>query len=146
MGFFSDQSYVQGMGDLVKALQGDATAQARSLANVPGQMVPLSALQRWVNGVIDPIFRKPATGVNIDSVIDHIKQSVIGLSQTLPAAKDLFGQDSKKDNQVFNALSPVSRKNSDSAGDMILKNYRTGQRQSRKVVKDAENIIKKIKK
>ena len=104
--FFSDQSYVQGIGNLVDAVQGDEYAIGQALANFPSQVIPLSSLQRWVTQIIDPIYRKPEKGISIEAVVENLKKGIPGLSQGLPAYEAPFGEESKRQFPLTNALSP----------------------------------------
>lgn len=100
--FFSDQSYVQGLGDLVKTIQGDTTAAKQAVANFPAQVIPLESLLGWVARIIDPIYRHPG------SPVESLKTQIPGLSKQVPAYTNPAGLPSKRQNLMFNAFSPVS--------------------------------------
>ena len=106
-GFFADQSYVRGMGEMLDLLRGEEGAIGRVMTSLPNQLVPLSSFQRWVNSLIDEVYRKPEKGVSIEALISNLKQSIVGLSQTLPPYPAPFGETSKRDFPVLNALSPM---------------------------------------
>lgn len=102
--FFSDQSYVQGVGNLFKSVQGggDFFKNASTVGtNFVQQLVPLSSLQGFVNRVIDPIYRNPSTPM------EKVQSGILGLSQFLPAYTGPAGEPSERKNSLFNNLSPV---------------------------------------
>lgn len=119
VGFFSDQSYVQSIGNLIDSIQGDKKIE-NIIGSVATQYVPLSSLLRWVDGMVDPIFRK--TGKGMEGVIDNIKKGIPGLSQSLEPYTDPKGNPSKKPFPEINALSPVQVSQEDEA---YAKEYRT---------------------
>src|SRR3990167_2793512 len=104
MRFFSDQSYLQGIGDLVGFARGEKT---RAVTSVPTQLIPLSSLQGWVNQIIDPLQRKPAKGLSFESIIDQIQTKIVGMSQFVPPQIDYEEVPVKKQMRGVNALSPV---------------------------------------
>lgn len=99
--FFSDQSYVQGIGNLVRAAQGDEYAQKQLLADTGRQMIPLTALQGWVARIIDPVYRKP--GSQIESVLAGIPFA----SKTMEPYTTPKGETSRRPYPLINALLPV---------------------------------------
>ncbi len=99
--FFSDQSYVQGLGDLVKTLQGDVSAQKELLTSIPSQMVPLSSLTAWVARILDPIYRKTNT------VEASLKSRIPIVSKQVEPYTDILGEPSRRDQPIINALSPL---------------------------------------
>lgn len=102
VGFFADQSYMQGIGNMIKALEGQEGFNFSKIAgNVATQYVPLASLQRWVNNIIDPIYRKPKT------FVDNIKSSVIGQTGDMGYYEDPLGEPSKRQFPLQNAFSPV---------------------------------------
>jgi hypothetical protein len=106
-GFFSDQSYVQGMGDMLDTLSGDVYSFGRMMSNIPSQVVPLSSLLRWTANITDPIFRETKKGVSAESIIENLKKGLPVLKQTLPAFKEPLGEESKRQFPITNALSPI---------------------------------------
>src|SRR3990167_2172385 len=61
--FFTDQSYLQGVGSFINATRGDKQALKSALSNIPRQLIPLSSLQGWVARIIDPVYRKAGSPV-----------------------------------------------------------------------------------
>jgi GGDEF domain-containing protein len=106
--FFSDQSYVQGIGDLIAAVRGDDEAWARAASTIPRQFVPLDSLQRWVANVVDPIYRKSERGFSWSAVLDNIKKDIPVVSKSLPAYEDLQGNPARRQMPLTNALSPFT--------------------------------------
>ena len=104
MRFFSDQSYMQGLGDILGFIRGEKT---RAIMSVPTQLVPLSSLQGWVNQIIDPLQRKAAKGLTIESMIDQIQTKIVGMSQFVPAQIDVEEIPVKKQMRGVNVVSPV---------------------------------------
>ena len=106
--FFSDQSYVQGIGDFVNLAQGDVTALTRAASQIPSQLIPLTALQRWVANIIDPIYRKTDKTLSVEGIIENLKKGIPGLTFGLPAYTTPTGEPSKRQFPFFNPLSPIS--------------------------------------
>ena len=104
MKFFSDQSYMQGLSDLVGFATGERT---RAVASAPTQLVPLSSFQGWVNNIIDPLQRKAAKGLSIESVVDQIQTKIVGMSKFVPPQIDEEEVPVKKQMRGVNAVSPV---------------------------------------
>jgi hypothetical protein len=101
-GFFSDQSYLSGIGDLVSVAKGEDYAIKGMLANFGKQLVPLTSLQGWVARQLDPIYRQPKT------ITEQIKAGIPGLSKSIDPYTDPLGNPSKRENLPFNAWSPVN--------------------------------------
>lgn len=104
MRFFSDQSYMQGLGDLVGFARGEKT---KAFGSIPTQLVPLSSLQGWVNNIIDPLQRKAKKGLSIESVVDQIQMKVVAMSKNVPSQIDAEEVPVKKQLRGVNAVSPV---------------------------------------
>ena len=107
--FFSDQSYMQGIGDLIDAMRGDEYKMSRMLANPPAQMVPYKSLITWVNRMVDPVYRKVDW---TDGIPQAIAQSIMRdmpiLSKSLPAYEDPLGNPSERQLPVLNAITPFT--------------------------------------
>ncbi len=65
-------------------------------STIRNQLIPLSALQRWVAQLIDPIFRDPGKGFDIDTIIDNLKTGIPGLSKQVPPFRDPLGRPSER--------------------------------------------------
>jgi len=106
--FFSDQSYVQGIGDFVNIAQGDITALTRMASQIPSQLIPLTALQRWVANIIDPIYRKTDKKLSVEGIIENLKSGIPGLKENLPPYTTPSGEPSQRQYPYFNPLLPIS--------------------------------------
>jgi hypothetical protein len=146
MQFFSDQSYVQSLGDVLKTLRGDAGSVTRLVTGVPSQLIPLSSLQRWVNNIIDPFYRKSETGLSVESITQNLEKSIVGLSQTIPAAKDVFQQPAKKQMPIVNAVSPLAVSPENKSGEAMLKMTQQAGQAKKKSQKQIEQIKKGLMK
>lgn len=104
MKFFSDQSYMQGISDLVGFASGE---KSKAISSIPAQLVPLSSLQGWVNNIIDPLRRKAEKGLTVESVVDNIQMKIVGMSQFVPPQIDAEEVPVKKQMREVNAVSPV---------------------------------------
>ena len=105
--FFSDQSYMEGLGDIVGIAEGDVTAATQALSNIPSQLIPLTSLQRWVANMVDPIYRKTQTGLSVESIIQNLEKGIPFLSKRLESYKTPFGQPSERQYPYVSAVSPV---------------------------------------
>jgi len=146
-GFFADQSYVQGMGNLVDVLGGDITSSAKAIANLPSQLVPLASLQRWITQIIDPVYRKTETGLSLKSVIQNIIKGIPFASKTLPFYTTPAGEPSSRQYPLFSAFSPLPITKQEPKGENYLQDLRKMQQiqalssQQKQAMKDqAQNI------
>ncbi len=106
--FFTDQSYVQGIGDFVNLAQGDVTALTRAVSQLPSQLIPLTALQRWVANIIDPIYRKTDKKLSVEGIIENLKSGIPGLTKGIPAYTTPSGEEEKRQYRFLNPLSPIT--------------------------------------
>ena len=136
MGFFSDQSYMSGLGDLVNFASGERT---KAITNMPTQMIPLSSLQGWINNLIDPLQRKAEKGLSFKSMMDQIQMKLVGMSQFVPPQMDMNELPVKKQNRVINAVSPLKTANVDKAG---LSDYRDAVRTKQELNKIKKELSK----
>jgi Asp-tRNA(Asn)/Glu-tRNA(Gln) amidotransferase C subunit len=105
--FFSDQSYVQGLGDLLDVGRGDQTALNRIATNVPSQLVPLASLQRWITQIIDPVYRKAPADVSVPAIIENLKKGIPGLSFSVEPYRTNSGEPSRRQMPMLNAATPL---------------------------------------
>lgn len=105
--FFSDQSYMEGLGDFVGIAQGDTTAVVQAISNLPSQLIPLSSLQRWVANLVDPIYRKTDTKLSIEAIIKNLEKGIPFLSKNLESYKTPFGVPSRRQYPFISAISPL---------------------------------------
>lgn len=100
-GFFADQSYLTGIGNLLDIARGEEYAIKQSISDIGRQYVPLSSLQGWVSRLIDPVFREGKT------VGEKIKVGIPLISKSVEPYTDPLGQPSVRQNNLFNSLSPI---------------------------------------
>ena len=99
--FFTDQSYLEGMSNLISVASGEEYALEQAMANVPRQLIPLASLQGWVARIIDDIYRHPKT------VVDRIKAGLPFLSKQVEPHRTPTGEVSRRDYPLLEAVSPV---------------------------------------
>lgn len=142
MQFFGDQSYMQGVGDLMSTLRGDTAKMTRLVSNYPAQLMPLSSLQGWVNDLIDPIYRKPETGLSAEAIGQQLMKKTIGLSQFIPPQVDKFLTPQEKKPRLINSFSPVQVKESNPEGEEDFKMRRQIKQNVNKIKKENQQILK----
>lgn len=78
--FISQQSFLQNLGTVVDIMRGDIDASIENTVGfTAGQLVPLSGLVRYINKMVDPVYRK-AGGFK-----ESMMKDIPGLSQNLEA-------------------------------------------------------------
>jgi hypothetical protein len=88
----SDQTFMQGLGNLVGMLSGDPEyTWSKNLGFTASGAIPYSGLQRYINQIIDPTYRKTK------DFWDSFKQNIVGTTTKMEAYKDAWtGEDSKR--------------------------------------------------
>jgi hypothetical protein len=82
------QTPVSGVNGLLEALQGKIDKNVAAAIGFEGaQFIPASGLLRWVNKIVDPVYRHPV------SISETIKSGVPGLSKDLKAYLDVNNKD-----------------------------------------------------
>jgi len=141
-GFFTDQSYMRSVGDIIDAMRGDKYKQTRMLANVPTQLVPYKSFIGWVNRMIDPIYRKVDWSDGIPKAIaQSIQRDIPFVSQGLKPYTNPLGQPSERQFPMLNAFSPFNITEEKEQFTNIY-NKIVGDRRARKAVKNAKESIK----
>lgn len=106
--YFGNQSYVQGITDLMNFVKNAPGALPKLISGIPSQIIPLSAFQRWINTqIIDPVYRKSEKELSVEAIIDNARSSIIGLTKGMEAYKDINDEESKRSMPRVNALSPI---------------------------------------
>jgi len=105
--FFADQSYMQGIGDIIDAARGDDYKQGRALANIPSQLVPYRAFLGWVSRLVDPVYRKSSGGGVASQAYKSVISQIPFASKSLEAYTTPTGEESKRHLPITNALSPL---------------------------------------
>ena len=137
MKFFSDQSYMQGLGDLVSFAQGE---KSKAISSIPSQLVPLSSLQGWVNNIIDPLQRKAEKGLSIKSVVDQIQLKIVGMSKFVPPQIDSEEMPVKKQMREVNAFSPIKISKIDQGKLSEYKDVQRAKQEMNKIKKEANGL------
>ena len=97
--YFSQQTFLSGLGSFVKLAQGDIDYSLGSnIGFAASQAIPLSSLLRWVATIVDPVYRKGRGATEV------IKKGIPGLSQELPPYMSVGGKISKR--EPFNFIFP----------------------------------------
>ena len=117
--YFSDQSYMEGIQGFANFARGDISGISQAASDLPAQLVPLSSLQRWVAQLIDPIYRKPGSGLSTEAVINNLKVGIPFLSKDVEPYLTPSGEPSKRQYPYLNAVSPlgITKENPESAAD-----------------------------
>lgn len=140
LGFFADQSYVRGIGDIIDAFRGDEYKQARGLSNIPAQMIPYRSFMGWVSRLVDPIYRKTSGGTVPEQIGKSIVSQIPFASKSLPAYETPFGGESQRQFPGVNAVSPFSV----SQERPEEKAYYDARKQARDENKKVDKILKDI--
>ncbi len=75
--FFSEQTFLSGLGNFVRAISGDADyTYAGTLAGAAGQTIPLSSLSRYVATIVDPVFRKTGGKTMTQQFVNKMKTQI----------------------------------------------------------------------
>jgi hypothetical protein len=119
--YFSDQSYVEGIGEFVKAASGESGAAAQTAANVPSQLIPLSSLQRWTAQLIDPVYRRRMSGLTTKAIVENLKAGIPGLSKDLAPYTTPNGQPSMRQMPWLNAFSPLQTSETQPVGELAYR-------------------------
>jgi len=138
-GFFSDQSYVQGIGNLIKAVEGEEYAWERLASNIPRQLVPLTSLQGWIARIIDPVYRKAETP------IEQILAGIPELSKQLQPYTTPSGKPSKREKPLLEAVSPVGVTSVQSGYETRWQYEQSKKQRTKKLDKLKEEVKKKQK-
>ena len=97
--FIGSQSSLGNLSAFFRMVDGDTDYTLPSqIGYSMGQVIPLSSLQRWINTIIDPYYRKSKTAG------ETIKKSIIGLSSDLRPYLTSEGKPAKRD--FINAFLP----------------------------------------
>lgn len=137
--FFSDQSYVQGMGELLGVLTGEPGSGAKAVTNIPRQFIPLSALQNWIAGIMDPIYRKADKDLSVPAIVDNLKKGIPFLSEQVDPYTNLVGEPSERPSPFGNAFSPVQFRG-DSEKSSVYREIRQRQQEADLMAKQKESM------
>ncbi len=140
LGFFGDQSYVESIGDLIDTIKSAsdkklAYAAKSEASNMLGQLIPYKSFMGWLTRIIDPVYRKP------EGVTQQITSQIPGLSTQVPAYTDVYGNESKRDYPVLNAVSPIKVTQEKTGAKELYESqmgFRTQQRQEKAIKAELE--------
>lgn len=96
--FFTPEFLMENVNDFLDAMNGDARKVDRIIGNIGGSLVPFSSGLRFIRQeVTDPIKRETRPDPNaafpmMDKIMNGIRNTIPGLSDTLPPQKDIFGK------------------------------------------------------
>lgn len=147
--FFADQSYVDGIGNIVDLAQGDEGAITKQIGSLAGQMIPLNGLRTWTGRIIDDIKRKPDSEFSVDALINNLMMNDPYFSKYTKPFVGYGMQPVKNEFKIQNAFSPVeiSKENKDWTdaykGKMEMNKWNTLMNKNKKKSEDAaiENAI-----
>jgi hypothetical protein len=115
--FFSDQSYMKTVGDLVAAGQGDDQSLSKIAGNYVSQAIPLRALLSWANNIADPVQRQAdPNGDALNKQMQWIMAQLPGFSRMVPAKTDAAGNPILKTNRLWNAFSSIKESTGNEVG------------------------------
>ena len=91
LGFWTDQTFVTGLGSFVKLAQGDIDWNfPRTVGYTASQIKPFNGLLRYVANVIDPVFRKPKT------IEQQLVSDIPGMTRNLPFYETSTGEPARR--------------------------------------------------
>jgi hypothetical protein len=91
-GYIAQQTPLQGMDALSKwALGEDDQTIGKTMAFTSGQLIPFEGFVKYVNTILDPIYRKSK------GYVESIEKDLPILSKDLPAIKEMGGKEVKRD-------------------------------------------------
>ena len=97
---FASQTYMSSISSLLDALSEPERYAGYFLQRfAPGLVVPYSAALRTITQMLDPVYRKPAT------LLEMLKANIPILSREVPARETLAGEEAKR---LSPAWSPIS--------------------------------------
>jgi hypothetical protein len=143
--FFSQQSFVAGLGSFVDAIRREPDASgAASMAFTAGQAIPFSGLVSYIARVVDPVFRKVDAESNVGKFAQGIQRQIPFASRSLEAYTTSTGEPSKRNLTDYGlggpfGVAPFGQGQRDAEMDAGYSN-RTTQLQYNRVVTRAENI------
>jgi len=97
--FYSQQTFMEGVGKFVELLSGDPDASLeKNLAFTSGQVIPLQGLIRYVSTITDPIYRKS------NGFLEAIESGLPYFSKDLEPHTTPTGEPSKRN--IYSYLAP----------------------------------------
>jgi hypothetical protein len=101
--FFSDQSYVEQIGNIVDLANGDKGAATKFLTSIASQLIPLSGLQRWTAQLIDDVKRKSSSEFSAEAIVDNLLKQIPVASKSIEPQRGMDDQPIKTNrlNQIL---------------------------------------------
>lgn len=96
---FTPEMLVDSVGDVMNALNGDEFTIRKMLSNTTSKSIPLVGMANVARQVADPIGRQidnrdiEGSLSTLQEIVSKAKNQIPGLSNTLPARKNIFGED-----------------------------------------------------
>jgi len=150
--YFGDQSFMTGIGNLIRSAQGDPRAQTEAVLNAPKQMVPLGSLLRWVTQLTDDVYRKTDKELSLQSIRESIQKDLPFLSRKLPAYTNIDGTPAKRPYPILSGFLPWNMSKMDPQGEKIFQMYgdiqkirETSREETDKKAEMAQELYSKIK-
>lgn len=88
---FLEQSFFSGLSDLQNAISDPERFGSRWAGRTMQGLTPFSGMQRSIQSGLDPVVRQP------DTAMEQVKAAMPGLSETVPARLDRFGEDVRRE-------------------------------------------------
>ncbi len=102
--YYSQQTFMEGLGKFVDILSGDPDASAtKSLAFSAGQVVPWQGMMRYITTVVDPVYRKS------NGFVEEFEKSIPFLSKNLQPHTDPTGTIQRRNTSSYLAPFDLSR-------------------------------------
>jgi len=141
LGFFSEQTFLQGMGNFVRAVSGDADYTfAGNISGAVGQVIPLSSLQRYIAQIVDPIFRKTGGTTMTEQVGNQFKSQIPFLTKSLEPYTSPDGELSKRN--LSDYIAPYSIGQSKPEYDTLLEQRQSKLQENAVLNKQEKELLK----
>lgn len=111
--FFSQQTFLSGIGIFVRLAEGDEDFSVRDLAFSAGQIIPMEGLLRYITTIVDPIYRKPQT------LIDQFKKNIPILSKEVSPYLKATGEPAKRDITSYLAPFDIGKTSPEEEGVLL---------------------------
>lgn len=104
----SSKTFLQGISNVVNVITDPTRYGENWIEQLAGSAVPATGAMNWASRTIDPNLRE------VHGILDAIKYRIPGVSKTLPARQDIWGEEIKKEGitkgiggDIWRAVSPV---------------------------------------
>lgn len=100
--YMTDKSIMTGLENILSVLEGDEGATKKFTADILGGFVPFSGALRTIKNASDGELR------NTEGILDKVSAQIPGLSETLPPARNRFGDVVQASDKTTGLLLPIS--------------------------------------